>query len=156
MQAATDMPSLVAQRTETPLAELLRIALPTVAQMVSYTVMQFIDTWMLAKASGPMAPAAASNAGSLSFAFIGFGIGMLVVVNTLVSQNFGQRNYAQCGRYLWQGVWVALVYSVLLLPLVWVVARWVVAFGHVPEMVAIERLYVRFMLFFAVFKLVQT
>jgi MATE family multidrug resistance protein len=141
---------------DSPTVELLRIALPTVAQMVSYTVMQFIDTWMLAKASGPMAPAAASNAGSLSFAFIGFGIGMLVVVNTLVSQNFGQRNYAQCGRYLWQGVWIALVYSVLLLPLVWVVPRWFVAFGHTPEMVAIERLYVRFMLFSAAFKLVQT
>ena len=56
---------------EHPVWELLRLAGPTVAQMVSYTVMQFIDTWMLAKALGPMAPAAASNAGSLSFAFIG-------------------------------------------------------------------------------------
>src|SRR3954465_1510923 len=102
---------------EHPGWELLRLAGPTVAQMVSYTVMQFIDTWMLAKAMGPMAPAAASNAGSLSFAFIGLGIGVLVVVNTLVSQNYGQRTYANCGRYLWQGVWFALGYSVLLLPL---------------------------------------
>src|SRR3954469_24916038 len=156
MQAATDMPSLVAQRTETPLAELLRIALPTVAQMVSYTAMQFIDTWMLAKAVGPMAPAAASNAGSLSFAFIGFGIGTLVVVNTLVSQNYGQRNYAHCGRYLWQGVWGALSYSGLLLPMIPVLSRLFVACGHVPEMVAIERVYVLFMLWAAVFKLVQT
>src|SRR4051812_28724831 len=94
--------------TEHPVWELLRLAGPTVAQMVSYTVMQFIDTWMLAKALGPMAPAAASNAGSLSFAFIGFGMGTIMIVNTLVSQNYGQKNFVQCGRYLWQGVWVAL------------------------------------------------
>ena len=44
-----------------PLRELLRLALPTVAQMVSYTVMQFIDTWLLAQALGPMAPTAAGR-----------------------------------------------------------------------------------------------
>src|SRR4051812_21772880 len=69
-----------------PLRELLTLALPTVLQMASYTLMQFIDTLMLARAMGPLAPTAASNAGSLSFAMIGFGTGILLVVNTLVSQ----------------------------------------------------------------------
>ena len=46
-----------------PLRELLSLALPTVAQMASYTAMQFIDTLMLAKAVGTAAPAAVSNAG---------------------------------------------------------------------------------------------
>src|SRR4051812_10784716 len=100
-----------------PLKELLKLALPTVAQMISYTLMQFIDTWMLAHQLGELAPTASSNAGSLSFAFIGFGVGALLVVNTLVSQSFGQKNYVNCGRYLWQGVWFALVYSIVLLPL---------------------------------------
>jgi MATE family multidrug resistance protein len=149
-------PSLEAQPSERPLWELLRLAGPTVAQMASYTVMQFIDTWMLAKALGPMAPAAASNAGSLSFAFIGFGIGVIIVVNTLVSQNYGQKNYAHCGRYLWQGVWVAIAYSILLLPLIPLISWMFVMFGHVPEMAAIEQIYVRFILWFAVFKLVQS
>ena len=31
-----------------PLRELLTLAAPTVAQMASYTLMQFIDTWLLA------------------------------------------------------------------------------------------------------------
>src|SRR5436190_22440338 len=136
--------SLDVRPDEHPVWELLRLAGPTVAQMVSYTVMQFIDTWMLAKALGPMAPAAASNAGSLSFAFIGFGMGTIMIVNTLVSQNYGQKNFVQCGRYLWQGVWVALSYSLLLLPLMLMMPRWFAAFGHSPEMVAMERVYVYF------------
>ena len=157
-QSTTDRLVLTDRLTggERPLWELLRLAGPTVAQMASYTVMQFIDTWMLAKALGPMAPAAASNAGSLSFAFIGFGIGVIIVVNTLVSQNFGQKNYAHCGRYLWQGVWIALAYSILLLPLIPLISRLFVVFGHVPEMIAMERIYVHFVIVSAAFKLVQT
>jgi MATE family multidrug resistance protein len=141
---------------DSPLMELLRLAVPTVMQMVSYTVMQFLDTWMLARAAGPMAPAAASNAGSLSFAFIGFGVGTLTVVNTLVSQNYGRKNYAECGRHLWQGVWYALLYSLLLFPLIPLLSNAFVAFRHDPQMVAMERIYVRYMLGFAGFKLVQT
>ena len=49
-----------------PIVELLMLAGPTVAQMASYTVMQFIDTWMLAHVGrGIIAPTAASNAGML-------------------------------------------------------------------------------------------
>jgi MATE family multidrug resistance protein len=139
-----------------PLRELVALALPTVAQMVSYTLMQFIDTWMLARALGPMAPTAASNAGSLSFAFIGFGIGVLLVVNTLVSQNYGQKNFANCGRYLWQGVWFALLFAVLLLPLMPLMPRAFAWFGHDPSLIAMERVYVYFMLASAGIKLVQT
>src|SRR6185503_16376643 len=90
------------------LRELLSLAGPTVAQMASYTLMQFIDTWLLAhygtnKSSG-LEPTAASNSGLFSFALISLGFGALTLVNTLVSQSFGRGDRAECGRYLWQGV----------------------------------------------------
>ena len=92
--------------------ELLALALPTVAQMASYTVMQFIDTWMLAhSADRVIAPTAAANSGILAFSVISLGMGCLWVVNTLVSQAYGRKDYAACGRYLWQGVWFALVFA---------------------------------------------
>lgn len=138
-----------------PLRELLKLALPTVAQMISYTLMQFIDTWMLAHKLGELAPTASSNAGSLSFAFIGFGVGALLVVNTLVSQSFGQKNYANCGRYLWQGVWFALVYAVVLLPLCPLIIRAFTWFKHEPPLIAMERIYVYYTIGSAVIKLVQ-
>ena len=60
-----------------PLGELLALALPTVAQMASYTVMQFIDTLMLSHYGGPdsrvAAPTAAANSGILAFAVISLG-----------------------------------------------------------------------------------
>src|SRR6185295_15532796 len=84
-----------------PLAELVYLALPTMAQMASYTVMQFIDTKMLSEL-GTHEPTAAANAGMIAFSFISFGFGVLMIVNALVSQKFGHRDYASCGKYLWQ------------------------------------------------------
>src|SRR5689334_17622030 len=87
-----------------PLVELLRLAGPTVAQMASYTVMQFLDTWMLAHVGDRVAPpTAAANSGILAFAFISLGMGVLWVVNTLVSQAYGRRDERACGQFLWQG-----------------------------------------------------
>ena len=44
-----------------PLAEPLGLALPTVAQMASYTLIQFVDTWFLAHTSSECSCSSASN-----------------------------------------------------------------------------------------------
>src|SRR5580765_3728617 len=101
-------------QSKSPLVELISLAAPTVAQSVSYTVMMFIDTWMLSRL-GSEEFTAAANSGMFSFSIICFGLGMLLVVNTLVSQSFGRREFHRCGQYLWQGIWVAVGYSMLVL-----------------------------------------
>src|SRR5437773_2127549 len=138
MQTVLEIPTSPATEVASPLRELLGLAVPTVLQLASYTVMQFIDTWMLSKAVGAAAPAAASNAGGLSFAFISFGFGTVMVVNTLVSQKFGKKDYSHCGRYLWQGIWFAIFYGLLILPAMWLMPRWYAAFGHPADMVQME------------------
>ena len=120
MQTALEIQPALETPTVNPLRELLGLAVPSVLQLASYTVMQLIDTWMLAKAVGPIAPAAASQAGGLSFSFISFGFGTVMVVNTLVSQKFGKKDYSHCGRYLWQGIWFGIAYGLLILPMMWV------------------------------------
>src|SRR3954468_6585244 len=95
-----------------PLVELLLLAMPTMAQMASYTLMQFGDTWMLSRL-GVREPTAAGNAGLFAFSIIGFGVGVLFCVNTLVSQHYGQKDYPSCGRYLWQGVWFGVIFGLL-------------------------------------------
>jgi MATE family multidrug resistance protein len=143
-----------------PLRELLALALPTVAQMASYTVMQFIDTWMLSHfgdADGRvLAPTAAMNSGILAFSVISLGMGVLWVVNTLVSQSFGAKNYAECGRYLWQGIWFAVGYSILMLPTLPYVPRLFETFGHEPRLVEMESVYLRIIVATSVFKLLAT
>src|SRR5208282_4192971 len=65
-----------------PLRQLLALAGPTIMQMGSYTLMQFVDTYMLSRV-GVNQPTAAANSGLLVFALICFGFGLLFVVNTL-------------------------------------------------------------------------
>ena len=101
------------------LAELQRV-IPAVAASPSLLEMQFVDTWMLSRSgdgvAAVIAPTAAANSGILAFAIISLGMGVLWVVNTLVSQAYGRRDYAACGQFLWQGVWFALVFALLPLP----------------------------------------
>lgn len=138
-----------------PIVELLLLALPTVAQSVSYTVMQFIDTWMLSRL-GTEPPTAAGNAGIISFAVICFGFGIMLIVNTLVSQSFGRGEHAQCGSYLWQGFWVGGVYSLLVLPMFLLAGPLFRTFGHVESLAVLETQYLQIVLLSTVFKMVGT
>ena len=81
-----------------PLRELVTLAAPTVAQMASYTLMQFIDAWMLSKL-GVEAPTAVGNAGFVGFSLISFGFGIMFVVNAMASQEFGRKRFKRCGRW---------------------------------------------------------
>ncbi|MGD0541651.1 MAG: MATE family efflux transporter [Tepidisphaeraceae bacterium] len=138
-----------------PLAELLALALPTVAQMASYTAMQFIDTWILSRL-GDTPPTAASNSGMLAFAPLSLGMGTLVIVNALVSQSFGSRDFKQCGRFLWQGIWFGLIFSLLLQPLALVANPIFRIFHHPAPLAAMEATYFRIVMLAATVKLVST
>lgn len=148
---------LASSNSRRPVIELLLLAGPTVGQMASYTLMQFIDVWMLARVGpGILAATAASNAGILAFSVISIGFGTLLVVNTLVSQSFGRKDHAACGRYLWQGVWLAAIYAVLLLPVIPFVPMLFAHVGHEPRLVRLESDYLQIVLAGSVFKLVGT
>src|SRR3982751_5165257 len=99
------------------LGELMFLALPTVVQMASYTVMQFADALQLAWGAGDAAATAAGMAGFLVFCAMSLSWGALLVVNTLVSQSVGAGNPSAAGRYLWQGVWFAVLTGLMLVPL---------------------------------------
>jgi MATE family multidrug resistance protein len=136
-----------------PLRELLVLAAPTVAQMASYTLMQFIDTWILAKSGTFTAPTAAANSGMLSFSAISLGMGIMFMVNALVSQSFGRKDFHECGRYLWQGLWVAVGFSLLLIPVSEIgpaLFRWM---GHDANLIGPESTYMRIVLDAAFLKL---
>jgi multidrug resistance protein, MATE family len=154
----TETSGLPLQTNErSPLMELLALALPTVAQMASYTVMQFLDAWMLARASHNIDdPTAVGNAGMFAFALISFGMGVLWVVNTLVSQSYGRKTYHECGQYLWQGIWFAFAFSAVLVMFIPGVAPLFRGLGHEPALLAREAVYLKIVLGASLFKLVGT
>src|SRR5678816_4951700 len=123
-----------------PLWELLSLAGPTVLQMMSYTLMQFIDTWLVSRL-GYVEAAAVAMSGLFTFAVMCFGIGLVQLVNTLASQSFGRGEYAQCGRYLWQGIWFGVVFSVAILPLMPIAPGMFHAMGHEKHLAELEAVY---------------
>lgn len=146
-----------AEAERSPLAELLYLAVPTVAQMASYTAMQFLDVWMLTQPGvAPDSATAAANAGILMFSVVSLGVGVLFIVNTLASQAFGRRDFPACGRYLWQGIWFAVLYSLPLLPLVFLTVPIFRFLGHEPHLATMEDTFLRITLASTAFKLIGT
>jgi MATE family multidrug resistance protein len=141
--------------TQRPVWELLSLAAPTIAQMASYTVMQFTDTWMLSRV-GDVHAASAGMSGILAFALISLGFGVILVVNTLVSQAYGREDFPACGRYMWQGVWFGVVSGLAILPLLPLMARIFGAIGHDETLARLESAYFQITLSFAAAKLVAT
>jgi multidrug resistance protein, MATE family len=138
-----------------PIVELLTLAIPTVAQMASYTLMQFVDTWILSRL-GTTPPTAASNSGILAFALISFGMGTVVIVNTLVSQAYGRGDRKACGSYMWQGIWLGLLMGICFFPLRLLADPIFHAFGHPLDQAAMEAAYYRIVLWTAPLKLIAT
>ena len=139
--------------TVSPLRELVTLAAPTVAQMASYTLMQFIDAWLLSRL-GTEAPTAVGNAGFVGFSLISFGMGVMFVVNAMASQDFGRKRPMRCGRWLWQGVWFGLAFAIATLPLMFFARPIFRAFGHPDHLVGLEATYLRIFLLSPVLKLV--
>jgi MATE family multidrug resistance protein len=99
----------------------LRLAGPVILAELGWMGMGVVDTIMV----GPLGPAAIGAAGvgnSLHLGFAIFGMGLLLGLDTLVSQAYGARNLALCRAWLACGVRLALLTAVplmLVLAAVW-------------------------------------
>lgn len=97
-------PSLI----QSELRPMLRIAIPVILAELGWMSMGVVDTIMV----GPLGPAAIAAAGigtSLHMAFAIFGMGLLLGLDTLVSQAYGARQIDACHSWLVHGVVLALL-----------------------------------------------
>ncbi len=101
-----------------PIVEVLTIAGPTVATMVSYTSMQFVDKLIVSRIGpDPIYVGAQGNGGLAAFVPISIAMGFLTVVNTYVAQNLGAGRPERGPAYAWNGLWIAAAFwAVVLLP----------------------------------------
>ena len=101
---------------------MLRLAIPVVMAELGWMAMGVVDTVMV----GPLGPQAISAAGvgnSMHIAFAIFGMGVLLGLDTLVSQAFGARNIRECHRLFFDGLSLAALMTLPILALlagVWV------------------------------------
>jgi MATE family multidrug resistance protein len=125
-------PALI--RAELP--PMLRVAIPVVLAELGWMAMGVIDTIMV----GPLGPEAIAAAGvgtSLHMAFAIFGMGLLLGLDTLVSQAFGARQIDECHRWLVHGVTLALLLTPPLMLICWGVYMAIPSLGFHPAVEAL-------------------
>jgi MATE family multidrug resistance protein len=117
------MPSI---RSE--LAPMLRLALPVVLAELGWMSMGIVDTIMVA----PLGPAAIGAAGigtSIHMAFAIFGMGLLLGLDTLVSQAYGAGDHRDCHRWLVHGMALAAFVTVPVIAVCLVLAAAIPSLG---------------------------
>ncbi|MDX2017273.1 MAG: MATE family efflux transporter [Planctomycetota bacterium] len=99
-----------------PLWELAKVAVPTVATMSSYTVMTMTDKWLCSQIGpDPIYVGAQGNGGLAAWVPISVAQGVIMIVNTYVSQNLGAGKPERGPAYAWNAMWLAVAYWLVLL-----------------------------------------
>lgn len=125
------------------LREVLRMSGPVILGSLSFTIMQFADSVMVGQLPQENALAAIGSAGMWSFVVASFFMGMLGCVAAFVSQSLGRGQKANCARYTWQGIYLALASGAASV-LLWPVADSLFGImGHEPEVARLEAVYFR-------------
>lgn len=111
---------------------MIRLALPVVAAELGWMAMGVVDTLMV----GPLGAAALGGAGIGSSLFIAvgvFGMGLLLGLDTTVAQAFGAGNLEECDRWLVGGLWLALIATLPLGGLMWLLIHGLPSLGFHPD-----------------------
>ncbi|MDQ3168819.1 MAG: MATE family efflux transporter [Acidobacteriota bacterium] len=93
------------------LKPMLALAIPVVTAEIGWILMGIVDTIMV----GPLGPAAIGAVGVGSTMFMTgavFGIGLLMGLDTFVSQAYGAGRIQECHRWLFNGLALAVLFSV--------------------------------------------
>lgn len=125
---------------ERPLAEMARIALPSVVTMTSYTLMQFIDTLMVSRITpaDPVYVAAQGNGGMLVWQVIAAVLGIVTIINTFVSQHLGAGRPEAGPRYAWAGIYMSAAFGLLMFPFALAMPAIFGAYGHEGQLLELE------------------
>lgn len=121
-------------------AEVVRISLPLVVSSLSWTVMTFMDRMLLKWESGA-AMAASFSASTLWFAVLCLPLGVCMYCAAFVSQYFGSEQPKRIGPSVWQGVWVAVFSSPVLMLAIPAAPTIFAQAGHGTEVAKLETTY---------------
>ena len=116
------------------------LALPVVLAELGWMTMGLVDTLMV----GRLSPEAIGAVGVGSSVFMGvviFAMGLLLGLDTLVSQAYGAGRIGECHRWLLHGTALAVVLSVPLTALLWLISRSLDRWGLDPAVLALTRGY---------------
>src|SRR5580700_11835477 len=90
------------------LGAMVSLAVPVVLSELGWMAQGVVDTIMVG-ALGPAAIGAVAVGNAVFYTPSLFGIGVLLGLDTLVSQAYGRKDYDECHRWLAQGVYLACI-----------------------------------------------
>lgn len=102
----------VSRATPSELGALWRLALPLALAQAGQALMGLVDTAVLGRLS---AAAQAGLGNSLVFTCTFFGMGVMMALDPLVSQAIGAGDVTRARTHFWQGVWLALLTSAVVM-----------------------------------------
>jgi MATE family multidrug resistance protein len=119
---------------------MFRLAVPVVFAELGWVTMGMVDTLIV----GPLGPEAIGAVGVGTSVFMGvciFAMGLLLGLDTLVSQSFGANNVDDCHRWLVHGVVLAIALSVPVTALLWWIGSGLDSWGLDPTVLSLTRPY---------------
>jgi MATE family multidrug resistance protein len=120
---------------------IVRLAWPVILAEIGWMFMGVVDTMMVGHL-GPGAIAAVSI-GNAMFDVAGFcGIGLVLGLDTVVSQAYGAGRQTECGQWLWQGTFLAMAATPVLMGVIALAVALMPMAGVQPRVLAEAEPYV--------------
>lgn len=119
---------------------LWKLALPLALAQAGQALMGLVDTGVLGHLSAT-AQAGAGLGNSLTFTCSFFGMGVMMALDPLVSQAIGAGDVTRARTHYWQGVWLALITSAVVMVPVALIPFTLEPFGVRPEVAEGARVY---------------
>src|SRR5687767_2093279 len=95
------------------LRAMLGLSFPVILAELGWVMMGVVDT-IIVSPLGPAAMGAVGSGSSIFFCLYAFGMGTLFALDTFVAQAYGARRLDECHRWLYAGLNVAAVLSVVM------------------------------------------
>jgi MATE family multidrug resistance protein len=114
------------------LRAMVALAVPVVLSELGWMAQGVVDTIMVGRL-GPAAIGAVALGNAICYTPSLFGVGLLLGLDTLVSQAYGREDHDECHRWLAQGVYLAGIVAVPLMVLIGLASFFFARFGITAE-----------------------
>ena len=116
-----------------PMKLILGFAIPMLFGFLFQQLYNLVDTMIVGKFLGPDALAAVGSTGSINFLVIGFCMGICNGFVIPVAQQFGAKNYRNLRKYVANGVWLCIAFSVVITLLTTIFTRQILMLMKTPQ-----------------------
>jgi len=124
---------------------MVALAVPVVLSELGWMAMGVVDTIMVGRL-GPAAIGAVALGNAICYTPSLFGVGLMLGLDTLVSQAYGRRDHDECHRWLAQGVYLAAIAAVPIMGVVALVGFFFPRFGIAAEVAVPAASFIQWLL----------